>query len=119
MVKSFFAHYDAQKRDVTRKTLACYMTAIREFAKSGLRKRYWAEDPVLDITPIRYIKGKPRPFAPDDLERLIASTPGTSTPGRRRPIASRARPTRCSSSPKSAWRAEGGGRPRPESRPAR
>ena len=72
MVKSFFAHYDAQKRDVTRKTLACYMTAIREFAKWGLRKRYWAGDPVLDIEPIRYIKGKPRPFAPNDLERLMA-----------------------------------------------
>src|SRR5207244_4199010 len=48
-----------------------------------------------------------------DAGDIDASTPGTSTPGRRRPIASRARPTRCSSSPKSAWRAEGAGRPEP------
>src|SRR5436309_4206640 len=54
-----------------------------------------------------------------DAGDIDASTPGTSTPGRRRPIASRARPTRCSSSPKSAWRAEGAGRPEPSSRPTR
>src|SRR2546421_290049 len=66
---------------------------------------------------------RPSPSPEEEMDERFktpgTSTPGTSTPGRRRPIASRARPTRGSSSPKSAWRAEGAGRPEPASRPTR
>lgn len=72
MIRSFFAHCDARKSDITRKTLACYQTTLREFTKWGLRKRYWSEDPLLDMPTIKYAKGLPRPFATDELERLMA-----------------------------------------------
>src|SRR5262249_35884030 len=72
MVRSFFAHKDAQVRDIKAKSLARYQTSLREFAKWGLRKRYWADDPFLDIATIRYEKALPRPLAPEELDGIMA-----------------------------------------------
>lgn len=72
MVRSFFAHKDAQARDVKRKTLSVYQTALREFARWGVRRRYWSDDPFADIRTIKYVKGLPRPFTAAELDRLMA-----------------------------------------------
>jgi len=70
VVTDFLVHQDA--RDLSRQTLARRQTALREFARWGLRRRYWAEDPLLDVPVIRKPKTLPRPFARAERDALMA-----------------------------------------------
>ena len=61
-----------QGRDLARKTMAIYQTSLREFAKWGLRRRYWRDDPMLDVPVIDYPRTLPRPFSPEERNALMA-----------------------------------------------
>jgi site-specific recombinase XerD len=91
LVEEWFLHLDS--RDLARKTLAIYQTALREFAKWGLKRRYWRDDPLLDVPVITYPKNLPRPFTAAERDALMALCRSTS-----------ARCVRCSTTPVCAMR---------------
>jgi site-specific recombinase XerC len=60
-----------QDKGLARATLARRQTTLFEFAKWGLRKRLWSQDPTLEMRRITVPERMPRPFDPDETERLM------------------------------------------------
>ncbi len=61
-----------ETRGLARATMARRLTSLREFARYGLRKRYWTADPTLNIGAIRRPPTLPRPFTPEERDALMA-----------------------------------------------
>lgn len=70
MVTSWLMKLDA--RELSRKAMSSYQTAVREFAFWGLRRGYWRADPMLDVVVIRPPRALPRPFSAVEREALMA-----------------------------------------------
>jgi len=60
------------KRGLSRKALATYQGAVREFASWGLRRGYWRADPFTDVVTIRSPRALPRPFSAAERDALFA-----------------------------------------------
>ncbi len=63
---------DPARQRLAPATLRCARAAIATFAKWGLRKRLWIQDPMIDAPKIRRPEHLPRPFTPDERMRLLA-----------------------------------------------
>jgi integrase/recombinase XerC len=60
------------QRGNTMATLHRKLAAVSEFAKWGLHARLWAENPVQTLPRIKRPKTLPRPFADEEVARLLA-----------------------------------------------
>lgn len=69
-VAEFFR--DARRQRMAPATLRCARAALSTFAKWGLRKRLWPQDPMIEAPRIRRPEHLPRPFPPDARARLLA-----------------------------------------------
>ena len=70
VVEGWLVAQDA--RGLAHATVSRRQTAIREFAKWALRKRYIAQDATRDMPSIRVPKRQPRPFLPQERDALMA-----------------------------------------------
>lgn len=62
------------KKGLMMSTLHRRRSALNEFAKWGVKRRLWAMNPMDDAPKIKRPKNLPRPFMPDERERLMALT---------------------------------------------
>jgi site-specific recombinase XerD len=60
------------KKGLTMSTLHRRRASLNEFAKWGVKRRLWATNPMDDAPKIKRPKNLPRPFMPDERERLMA-----------------------------------------------
>lgn len=70
LVRQYFLQLSA--KGLVMGTLHRRRASLSEFAKWGLRQRFWAENPMVDIPRIRRPHYLPRPFSGEELERLMA-----------------------------------------------
>lgn len=69
LVESFLVHQ--HDRDLEPNTVARRQTALRDFARWGVRRRFWATDPTAELPAIARTKGLPRAFDPEERDRLM------------------------------------------------
>jgi integrase/recombinase XerD len=70
LVRTYFL--TLSKKGLSMSTLHRRRASLSEFAKWGLRIRYWSEDPMRETPPIKRPKHVPRPFDLAERERLMA-----------------------------------------------
>lgn len=70
MVESWVAHLSA--RGLADISVNHHQTGLQSFARWGRKRRYWVEDPTLDMEMVRRPQGVPRPFTQDERDRLMA-----------------------------------------------
>jgi site-specific recombinase XerD len=70
LVRSWADHLDAKR--LALRTRRLYLTALREFARFGVRERFWLSDPTVDAPTIPRPKSVPRPFSPEARAAMMA-----------------------------------------------
>lgn len=63
---------EARERGCARATLHRKQSALSSFARWGVKKRLWLANPMDEVPHVKKPKHLPRPFAPDETERLLA-----------------------------------------------
>lgn len=72
LVRSWLDHLAGKRLALRSRRL--YLTALREFARWGVRERLWLADPTASAPRIPRAKSVPRPFAADERAAMMALT---------------------------------------------
>src|SRR5262249_55529616 len=70
LVNAYFDGAGEERRNATA-TLAKKASALRGFARWGLKQRLWVDDPSLHVPKYRRSERLPKPYEPEDRDRLL------------------------------------------------